>query len=263
MTMLKCVWSIEAHIPRTHFWRPPWGSQKLAFSASYCIFIFIFRRCPYSPYDFVQVFARDLLTGAGFRAKLFNFARASESSREDSLRAAREDSSAREIAARIFFLRAGSVWFRARLFELRATLKESSRDTVWFRATWDLSSRDTVYLRATRDPSSRGLSGISREILRQHFIFPHSTLLIFGFLLLTAHGSIFLCFSDLLEQHSSDLETKLHIVENFYFLVSFFLASTKRVARIWGILLWLITLRFWIIKLTSHVFGLSALYMPS
>ena len=55
-------------------------------------------------------------------------------------------------------------------------------------------------------------------------LFRDSTWLIFGFLLLTAHGSIFFVFSDLLEQHSSELETKLDIVENFYFLVSFSLA---------------------------------------
>ena len=55
MTMLKCVWSIEAHIPHTHFWRPPWGSKKSSFLASCCIFKFFLVRCPYSPYDLVRI----------------------------------------------------------------------------------------------------------------------------------------------------------------------------------------------------------------
>ena len=114
------------------FLAPTVGHEKSAFSASYCISVFIFRRCPYSPYDFVQVFARDLLTGAGFRAKLFN------------------------LRATLFYLRAGIdppsrdtvfIFARAQIL-LRATL-------FYLRAGLDPPSRDTVYLRAGRDPSSR------------------------------------------------------------------------------------------------------------
>ena len=99
-----------------------------------------------------------------------------------------------------------------------------SRETVLSSHGPDPSSRETVYLRATRDPSSR-------ETVR-NFARNPATALYFSafdfssFRIFATNCSWFhiFVFSDLLEQHSSELETKLDIVENFYFLVSFSLA---------------------------------------
>ena len=131
MTMLKCVWSIAAHIPHTHFWRPPWGSKKSIFLASCCIFIFIFSSLSVQSVRFCQNFTRDCL-----------FSRdTSESSHKDSLCTAQEDSPAREsphescfFARAVYNLARSGNRLRARLSELRALCKTSSRRLSEFRA---------------------------------------------------------------------------------------------------------------------------------
>ena len=156
--------------------------KKSSFSASYCIFIFIFRRCPYSPYDLVQNFARDLLISRGLRnlrAKILY------EPREKILLRAKSPPESSFFARALYDFTRDCLSFARPGKDLRATLFDFARPGICLRATLYTFARPGILLRAVCQ-EFRAKSCDSK------FFFLALILRLFEFLLLTAHGSIFL-----------------------------------------------------------------------
>lgn len=96
MTVLKCLWGLEAHISQVHFWHPPWGWENQFLRPPLHFKNHFYVLCPY---DSIQVL--------NLRVRLFIFTQGFWIFDEDSICVAWESAQACENSCGSYFLHIG------------------------------------------------------------------------------------------------------------------------------------------------------------